>query len=405
MFKKIIALIIFFQFGIQLFGQEKRLITFKNKEVIYYVTNNLQNNKLRLPNLKANIILLKENDSLSDYVSKIEIEQKITKYPSDFAIFYYLKAPSVKDEKTYVKFLKAFVKETFNTDFYNRNKLTLNIKSNDTFLNCDALEDLNAYISKIIVSEQSDLLKCNCEFVVLDDSSNVNLKTAVQYETTTIKESDLKRKKHKLYKSLDQWKNTFFFSITLEHHEISKNHKTDFDQETLIDFSSLNTMWNLNAGYMFSQKLGGYLNVGILTHKDEESQNVTNTNSGVTVSGGGSGAGVLKLGMGVKFIPFAKERWSLSSNFSAGLLNAQAGGGSGRVTISNGHVTSTINKVEKKEQSTYLDVSLGANYRLGGTVYLTSNFQYTISKFKNNIGSVSGFTGYSINLGLGFSFK
>jgi hypothetical protein len=51
-----------------------------------------------------------------------------------------------------------------------------------------------------------------------------------------------------------------------------------------------------------------------------------------------------------------------------------------------------------------LNLSLGANYRLGRTVFLTSNFQYSITNFENNIGSVSGFTGYSINLGVGFSF-
>ena len=68
-------------------------------------------------------------------------------------------------------------------------------------------------------------------------------------------------------------------------------------------------------------------------------------------------------------------------------------------------MNNTISKVERTEKSKYLNLSLGANYRLGRTVFLTSNFQYSISNFENNIGSVSGFTGYTINLGVGFSFK
>jgi len=78
---------------------------------------------------------------------------------------------------------------------------------------------------------------------------------------------------------------------------------------------------------------------------------------------------------------------------------------SGSFTISNGNINNTRNITEKREKSNYLNFELGANYRLGNVIFLTSNFQYTISNFKNDIGSVSGFGGYTINLGIGFSFK
>jgi hypothetical protein len=150
---------------------------------------------------------------------------------------------------------------------------------------------------------------------------------------------------------------------------------------------------------MFSQKFGGFLNVGLLVEKE---QDISRSGSSISVTR--NGAGVVKIGLGVKYIPFTKDRWSLYTDLAGGYFRAKAGGGSGSISISNGASNNSINRVEKTEKSKYLNLSLGANYRLGRTVFLTSNFQYSITNFENNIGSVSGFTGYSINLGVGFSF-
>jgi hypothetical protein len=59
---------------------------------------------------------------------------------------------------------------------------------------------------------------------------------------------------------------------------------------------------------------------------------------------------------------------------------------------------------ESSEANNYLGFSIGAIHRLGKVVFLESNLEYTSSSFENNIGSISGFTGYTINLGIGFSF-
>jgi hypothetical protein len=50
-------------------------------------------------------------------------------------------------------------------------------------------------------------------------------------------------------------------------------------------------------------------------------------------------------------------------------------------------------------------MSLGTNYRLGKVVFFNGSFEYTMSSFEIDIGSISGFTGYTLNFGIGFSFK
>ncbi len=70
-------------------------------------------------------------------------------------------------------------------------------------------------------------------------------------------------------KSLSQWSNAYFVSVKVGHQEISKKQRIAFDEETLVDFSDLKTTWNIDAGYMFSQKIGGFLNVGLLFEKEQ----------------------------------------------------------------------------------------------------------------------------------------
>ena len=82
---------------------------------------------------------------------------------------------------------------------------------------------------------------------------------------------------------------------------------------------------------MFSQKFGGFLNVCLLVEKD---QDISRSGSSISVTG--NGAGIVKIGLGVKYIPFTKDRWSLYTDLAGGYLRAKADGGSGSVSISNG---------------------------------------------------------------------
>ena len=249
-----------------------------------------------------------------------------------------------------------------------------------------------------MVSEKSTLLNCGRSFISSKNNWKEKLETSIPYKSIRfIGEAEKLREDYKFLKPLSQWESTFFIAIKLGYQNISKKQKTAFDEETLVDFSDLKTAWNIDVGYMFNQKIGGFLNVGASSKKEQD----INRN-GANISVIGNGAGVVKIGLGVKYIPFVKDRWSLYTDLTLGSLRALAGGGSGSVNISAGN--NSIRSYKKTEKSRYLNFSLGTNYRLGRTVFLTSNFQYSITNFENNIGSVSGLTGYTINLGLGFSF-
>jgi len=401
----IIASIMFIHVTGITYGQEKRVINFNSKEVPYYLSVNFKYGFSILPNLNAKIIIVHNQENLLSASESIKLpKNKLAQ--KDYVLYYNLKLPKLKSEKEYLDFLKAFIRENYNRDVFNRNTISINFKQNTIPFSCESLEELNTFLAQVIVSEKSNLLKCGRSFILSNNNLKEKLKTSISYESIRfIGEAEKIKEDYKLLKSLSQWKNTYFIAIKLGLQEISKNQRTTFDEETRVDFSDLKTVWNIDAGYMFSEKFGGFLNFGITYKKEQKDQNISNSVNGITISGSGSGAGVIKIGLGVKYIPFVKDRWSIYTDLAGGFLSAKAGGGDGSVTISNGNVNNTISKVERTEKSKYLNLSLGANYRLGRTVFLTSNFQYSISNFENNIGSVSGFTGYTINLGVGFSFK
>ncbi|CAM1354257.1 conserved protein of unknown function [Tenacibaculum insulae] len=403
--KIIISLILFISVTGIIHSQEKRIFNFNSEEVPYYLSLNFKYGLSILPNLNAKIVIVNDQESLLSVSESIKIPEKKI-YEKDYLLYYYLKLPKLKSEKEYLNFLKAFIEENYNRDVFNRNTISIDFKQNTIPFSCESLEELNTFLAQVIVSEKSNLLKCGRSFILSNNNLKEKLKTSISYESIRfIGEAEKIKEDYKLLKSLSQWKNTYFIAIKLGLQEISKNQRTTFDEETRVDFSDLKTVWNIDAGYMFSEKFGGFLNFGITYKKEQKDQNISNSVNGITISGSGSGAGVIKIGLGVKYIPFVKDRWSIYTDLAGGFLSAKAGGGDGSVTISNGNVNNTISKVERTEKSKYLNLSLGANYRLGRTVFLTSNFQYSISNFENNIGSVSGFTGYTINLGVGFSFK
>jgi hypothetical protein len=147
---------------------------------------------------------------------------------------------------------------------------------------------------------------------------------------------------------------------------------------------------------MFSNKLGGLINF-ILKTKKNRSTNF----DGVNISGSGNGIGLFKFGIGTRYVPFNKKRWSIYGDVHGGILKLRAEGGTASGSLFGGV---TRNITEKSESTNYISIVAGTNYKLGKTVYLNSNIDYTVSKFDNNIGSISGFTGFSVNLGLGFSF-
>ena len=402
-------LVLFFVTYNNTYSQESRLFEY-NQTKIEYLTYVNTPNKLNL-NLNANIIIVNDNTDLKYFFEKDSLKHSVIEMSTDFGVYYYLKLPKENSEDSKINFLKAFISQNQSLDYFDRNRTHLYIKPDDINFSCENLKKLNEIFASLWISNNNQMSICN-EYFICNIEKNEklkvkkrNLKTTLKYEQINLDEVLKDKEKKDLNSSLKNWANNYFVNISVGNQRINNNYKTSFDKETLIDFSELNTNWSLQSGFMFTNHIGGLINFGLTYKKEEASKNFQSTYDGIVISGSGSAAGLFKMGLGLRYVPFIKNEWSIYTDLNGGFLNAKAGQGSGGVTISSGNITNTMEKVKKAEKTKYFDFTIGTNYRLGNVVYLNGNFQYTFSRFNNPIGSISGYTGYTLSLGLGFTFK
>lgn len=312
--KLFFSLIILCSLTFNAFGQEKRTFNFKNKEVDYYLLSNMTTSFTKFPNHKAKFIIVSEEDSLIEAVesNKSFDEKNVNK---DQTLYYYLKLPNLKDQTQYSKFLKEFVLDTYKRDFFDRNTTSLYLKDSVFTLSCPYLDELHLYFSKIVTEENSNMHNCGKEFVVSRDVSNKKVTTSIRYESITIRESQQKREEYNMVSQLHNWDNHIFISLSLGHHSVDSKYRTSFDDETLVDITDVNSIWQLSSGYMFTNKLGGLVSFGLMSSKEQ-----TSNSNGISISGSGNGFGVFKFGLGARYIPFAKKRWSIFTDIEAWII-------------------------------------------------------------------------------------
>ncbi|MHB0753860.1 hypothetical protein [Polaribacter sp. M15] len=192
-------------------------------------------------------------------------------------------------------------------------------------LNCASLSRLNLTFAKILVSKSSRLLDYKSRFIITDNTDkNESLVTSEKYDISDHESARQQREYYKMINGLASWRKTFFLTVSFGQNFIDGNYKTDFDEETLVDISDINSLWNFDFGYMFTDRFGALIDFTLLSTKDQEIKF-----SGGDISGSGYGAGIFKTGLGLRYIPFLKNNWSIYTDLTIGAINAKAGGGSG----------------------------------------------------------------------------
>lgn len=393
--KKYVLLVLSFSVVVGL-AQEKRNFEYNGIEVPYYKIANVKNH--RMPNHNAQIVLL--ND---DQINIESIKSLHQKYKQAETISYFLKVPLTSSSRKTVEFLKEFIAYNYPLDFFDRNTVKL-IANEDLQLECDDLNQLNTSIAAIQVRKENQLLKCDQPFISDEPLIFKGLSTSKRYKETTLDERLFLKDAYDLNQSLKKWRRTFYITATYGHNSLLNGVKTNFDEETLVDFSDVNNAWSFKMGYMFNDRFGANLQIGFSIAPQTMDQEFGGVSGNLTINGTGSGAGIIKIGFGGRYLPYVKNRLSLYTDLYIGNLIATAGGGSGTVTITNNGISQTNNILEKTERTPYISPEIGLNYRFGKVLFGTGNVNYTYSNFQNDIGSVSGISGYSINFGLGLSF-
>lgn len=391
--------------------QIRRVYSFNNTTIEVLVQSNRMQNNFAFPGMKAFIIIVNSGNTLDT----IYENDKLRKIPiggmNDYACFYYIKAADWLNNETLKQFLEDFTKWCYETDYINRNEVHLVWQGSSNKIDCNIFSDLGEITGSVHIL--SDKLNSDCNTYVANTANEVwqksqSGKTSVQYEVLDMKEMRQLQNENQqkaIYKSIKKSKGDIFLQITIGSHHIGSQYKTEFDKNTLVDFTNHKTLWNLRAGYYFSNRL--YSNVDVALIYSGKQENIDNINwddpGGITVNGSGYAGAMIRCGLGLGFVAYTHSRLSINTGIDSGIINAIAGGGTANRTIGGGDNDTDIEKQSQK--SIYYNIYAGLNYRIGKSFSLNSNLQYNISAFKQPIGSVSAFTGISVNLGLGITIS
>lgn len=399
--KNSILVLFWLLFGVtQVLAQENHQIIV-NKDTIglrhYYKLNSI------LPNRPIQVFLTKELDTIKERSLQKKFESPNQKE------YWHQVFLNLSNEKVDVTFLEMCLEELYYHFFFDKNRVHLivdpsivveNVNSNTNFLKSLAslwmVSDIFS-IDSIIQENRYDLNR--------DSFTNAirKSKSKNRHESITLKEMESLRDKKKLFDSFLSLKKRHFITLTNGFFQVGNQNAAPFDEETLVDLRNFNSLWNISYTYMIAERWGLGIEFGFISKKTSET-NTVNTGQGISISGSASGGAVVKMGIGAQYIAYKTRRLNIYPEIKLGRLNTTIGGGGGGATITEFGISRTQQSEMRKQATSFLDFKIGANYRLGKVVLLHGNIHTIQSNFEEDIGSISGFSGVGINLGIGFTF-
>jgi hypothetical protein len=414
MYKQLITYLLMVSF-IWANGQEKRTFIYRSEPISFLAQNNRVENEFSFPGMNVYIIIGENNNNLDSLYIKDKFRQIPITGMKDYTCFYYLTYNKFLFDSSIIDFFRGFVAYNYNRDLINRNNVHLIWLNNQQAISCDSISKLNTIVASIHAMRESKI--GNCHSIVQIHLStqdtwqyNVSAKTTVLYSVPGVLDMEEKQNKEKAIRTSGEyatWKSNMFIQVTGGTHTIGNQYRTDFDTATLVDFSKIKTLWNITAGYHFTNWFALLTNAGfIYSGKQKTVDGISwGDGGGITVNGSGYAGAMIRYGLGCRFIPYSKAKLSTYLDFMGGGVKVLAGGGKGTRTIGGGGSGSADDIVMKKANTTFYVVGAGINYRLSKEFHFTTNLQYNISSLKEPIGSVKAFTGLSVNAGIGFNFS
>jgi hypothetical protein len=388
------------------FAQVRRSFQFSNTALQVFAQNNRLQNNFSFPAMKAFIIIDNTGNSLNEIYVGDELRKLPVNGMDDYACFYYIKADTCLNDVTLKQFLRDFVKWCYESDYIDRNEVHLVFYGQQNKISCTSLYNLNDIVAGVhILSGRENVCNSYGASTVNEIwKHSLSAKTSVKYEVpgmADMEEIENKKLQKVLLQSFYNRKGDIAFQLTAGSHHIRQEYRTTFDTSTLVDFTNFKTLWNLRAAYYFSNRFYSNFDVALIYSGKQKSIDSIDWNNpnGITVSGSGYAGAMLRYGIGLGFAAYNRNRLSINTGVDAGIIHTLAGGGNATRTIGGGNKSTEI--VKQKQKSKYYNIYAGLNYRSGRSFFFNGNLQYNLSSLKQPIGSISAFTGISVNFGLG----
>ncbi|GAA0534359.1 hypothetical protein [Chitinophaga japonensis] len=393
---------------VSLHAQEHRSFTYQGQALPYLAQNNRMPDHFSFPGMQAYIIIGDMHTTPETLYAQDSLHRLPLYGMQAYACFYYLPANQWLQDTAVQDFLEQFIAHLYERDFINRNKVHL-VWLDTIALSCDTLQALHTCLASLAALPGNKMAHCSAVHVYASAkqtwSHNASRHTSVTYAVPGVLDMETRQvAKAKAQKQAAAmvWKHHWLLQFAAGVHLVGSQYHTDFDDETLVDFTRHKTLWDLRAGYYLSDALALFFNGALIYAAKQQTVDEINWNSEqVTINGSGSSGAMLRYGLGIRLLPFGPRRFSPWLDAVAGGVWVMAGGGSGTRTVGwgGGGTSSEIRK--HTERGIFYALAAGVQYRLSRLFYVAPGVQYTVSPLPAPVGSVSAFTGVTLNAALG----
>ncbi|SFC13941.1 hypothetical protein SAMN05421780_10357 [Flexibacter flexilis DSM 6793] len=392
-------------------AQVNRVFVYNGKEISFLAQNNRISNSFTFHGMSVFIIVAAQGTNLNDVYLNDSLRLQKVRGIKDYTCFYYI-SDTVINNVNFTRFWSNFIDYNYQRDNFNRNNISL-IWQSDKDIACDTIGRVaNMFINISIYKSDHKITECDYSFIrpyisarhTWQARNYINPLRA--YEAASMV-SVMNEKLHT--REIDSFpcRRQIFIDFTIGYQHINKGVRSQFDEETLVDFAKIRMLWQLETGYFMSSRLGAMAHFGfIYSGKKKEINRIgrDSTTGKLAISGSGYAGAMLRYGLGLRGVVYSQKELNLYADIEAGRTYAVAGGGQADITLGGGG-NQTKNITTKKQRGYYYGGAITAAYAVSPLVRLIGNTQYYLSPLPTEMGSVRAFTGFSINVGLAFNFS
>jgi hypothetical protein len=395
-------------------GQVTRSFQYEGKTIPYLAQNNRMDNVFSQPGFQVFILIADSLQSLDALYAGDSMRLVKPTGMRDYTCFYYLPYCLIGDGQGY-RMIDSFIQSIYYKDFIDRNRIFLIPGAQATIRICKATSQISAFEIGIYVRTDTARNSCAASFYPAESSMEIwlhskNIRDGVPEKYSIPGFAEMERtsdRRKRLERQIEarHFNKKVFVTAAAGPQFVGARQQVAFDTTTLVDFTDYKTVWSFYSGYHLHDRLAAFAGFSFLySGKRKQIDNIDwDDPNGIKISGSGKAAAMYRYGAGFRLVPFSHAKSCIILDVFGGRQKAVAGGGTATRIIGGG---SNTNEITRQEQTGhFITVSGGGVYLFNPVFGLNANLIYNHAPLDAPVGSVSGFSGLSFNLGLSVYFN
>jgi|GEM_PF-6883739 len=394
-------------------GQQARSFPCGGGTVAYLAQNNRMENVFSMPGFQVFIMVADSAQPIEALYAADKMRLISPAGMGDYACFYYL--PNHVIAQGFQR-LDTFINHIYDADFIDRNRIAIVIGPRSAMQFCATAQHSSNFDTGVYVLGEGADNPCPEYLHMAGNNLAVWRHSQASFENkpdkysvpmlVEMEQAVEQRKQQQRQFAASHFGKKAFAVVSVGPQHISGHQRVAFDTATLVDFTDYKAVWSFSGGYHLTDRVAVQAGFSFLySGKQKQVDSIDwDDPDGIKITGSGKAAAMYRYGLGLRVLPIVRPAGSLFVDMIGGQQRALAGGGTATRIIGGGG--SNTNVITKQQRSGYcLSLSGGGVFMVSPLIGLHGALSFNHAPLKSPIGSVEGFSGWSVSFGLSFYFN